>query len=206
MVIRGEVMAVNKRTEPRAPRPPAGAAWSFAYLGYGATLALALVVLRDTPLATLPIALIGLTTAVAVIAGRRRHRPTVSFPWTVFALTSVAFILGAGLRQVLDGQPLAPLANVFTLAGYAGMLLAFVSLLRNRRADGSGPHELVDGVIVCVAAASAALVFLALPVVDSQGWSAFTVLLGAYPVIDVAVVFVAVLLYWTSANRVVSFW
>ena len=31
-------------------------------------------------------------------------------------------------------------------------------------------------------------------------------LLGAYPVIDVAVVFVAVLLYWTSANRVVSFW
>ena len=28
----------------------------------------------------------------------------------------------------------------------------------------------------------------------------FTVLLGAYPVIDVAVVFVAVLLYWTSAG------
>jgi diguanylate cyclase len=199
-------MAVNTRVEPEAPRPPASAAWSLAYLGFGAAMALALVVLRNTGLATVPISLIGLTTAAAVFAGRHRHRPTVSFPWTVFAFTSVAFILGAGLRQALDGQPMAPLANVFTLAGYAGMLVAFVSLLRNRRADGSGPHELVDGVIVCVAAASAALVFLALPVVDTQGWSAFTVLLGAYPVIDVAVVFVAVLLYWTSANRVVSFW
>jgi diguanylate cyclase len=206
MVICGEVMAVNTRTEPQAPRPPASAAWSLAYLGFGAAMALALIVLRNTGLATVPISLIGLTTAVAVFAGRHRHRPTVSFPWTVFAFTSVAFILGAALRQALDGQPMAPLANVFTLAGYAGMLVAFMSLLRNRRADGSGPHELIDGVIVCVAAASAALVFLALPVVDTQGWSAFTVLLGAYPVIDVAVVFVAVLLYWTSANRVVSFW
>ena len=85
-------------------------------------------------------------------------------------------------------------------------MLALFALLRNRRSDGAGPHELIDGVIVCVSAASAAIVFLALPVVDSQGWSAFSVLLGAYPVIDVAVVFVAVLLYWTSANRVVSFW
>jgi len=183
-----------------------GAGWSFGYLGYSAAMVLALVVLRDTGLATLPIALVGLTTAVAVVVGRRLHRPRTTFPWTVFALSCVAFILGAGLRQALDGQPTAPVANIFTLAGYAGMLLAFVGLLRNRRADGSGPHELIDGVIVCVAAAAAALVFLALPVVDSQGWSAFSVLLGAYPVIDVAVVFVAVLLYWTSANRVVSFW
>ena len=165
-----------------------------------------LVVLRDTGLATVPITLVGLTTAVAVVVGRARHRPTVTFPWTMFALACVAFIVGAGLRQALDGQPIAPLADVFSLSGYAAMFIAFVALLRNRRADGAGPHELIDGVIVCVAAASAALVFLALPVVDTQGWSAFTVLLGAYPVIDVAVVFVAVLLYWTSANRVVAFW
>jgi diguanylate cyclase len=195
-----------QRAGTQAPRLPAGAAWSFAYLGYGATMALSLVVLRDTGLATLPITLVGLTTAVAVCVGRWLHRPTVTFPWNMFAFACVAFIVGAGLRQALDGTPTAPVANVFTLAGYAGMFIAFVALLRNRRADGAGPHELVDGVIVCVAGASAALVFLALPVVDSQGWSAFTVLLGAYPVIDVAVVFVAVLLYWTSANRVVSFW
>ena len=195
-----------RRQRPQAQSLPAGAAWSFAYLGYGATMALALVGLRNTGLATVPITLVGLTTAVAVIVGRRRHRPTVTVPWTLFAVACVAFILGAGLRQALDGQAMAPVANVFSLSGYAAMFMAFVALLRNRRADGSGPHELVDGVIVCVSAASAALVFLALPVVDSQGWSAFTVLLGAYPVIDVAVVFVAVLLYWTSANRVVSFW
>jgi diguanylate cyclase len=191
---------------PQAQRLPAGAAWSFAYLGYGATMALALIVLRDTGLATVPITLVGFTTAAAVIVGRRRHRPTVTFPWTMFALSCICFILGAGLRQALDGQAIAPLADVFSLAGYATTFLAFIALLRNRRADGAGPHELIDGVIVCVAAASAALVLLALPVVDSLGWSAFTVLLGAYPVIDVAVVFVAVLLYWTSANRVVSFW
>jgi diguanylate cyclase (GGDEF)-like protein len=195
-----------KVIQPQAHRPSAGAAASYAYLGFGAAMALALVVLRDTGLATVPITVVGLTTAVAVVVGRYRNRPTVTFPWTMFALACVAFIVGAGLRQALEGQPVAPLADVFSLSGYAAMFIAFVALLRNRRADGAGPHELIDGVIVCVSAASAALVFLALPVVDAHGWSAFTVLLGAYPVIDVAVVFVAVLLYWTSANRVVAFW
>jgi diguanylate cyclase (GGDEF)-like protein len=195
-----------RRQRLEAPRLPASAGWSFAYLGYGAAMALALVVLRDTELATVPITLVGLTTALAVIVGRYRHRPRVTFPWTIFAMACVAFIVGAGLRQALDGRSIAPLADVFSLSGYAAMFTAFVALLRNRRAAGAGPHELADGVIVCVASASAALVFLALPVVETRGWSAFTVLLGAYPVIDVAVVFVAVLLYWTSANRVVSFW
>src|SRR4249919_3100525 len=150
-----------QRQGTQAARLTAGAGWSFAYLGYGAAMALALVVLRNTGLAALPITLVGLTTTAAVLVGRRRHRPTVTFPWTLFAISSVGFILGAGLRQALDGQPAAPVANAFTLAGYACMFLAFVALLRNRRAEGAGPHELVDGVIVCVAAASAALVFLA---------------------------------------------
>jgi diguanylate cyclase len=195
-----------QRQGSQAQRLPAGSAWSFAYLGYGATMALALVVLRDTDLATIPITLVGVTTVIAVVVGRFLHRPTVVFPWTMFAVACIGFIAGAGLRQTLEGLPTAPVADAFTLAGYAGMFIAFVALLRNRRANGAGQHELVDGAIVCVAAAAAALVFLALPVVDSQGWSAFTVLVGAYPVIDVAVVFVAVLLYWTSAERVVSFW
>jgi diguanylate cyclase (GGDEF)-like protein len=194
------------RERPQATRLPASASWSFAYLGFGAAMTLALVGLRNTGLSPVPISLIGLTTAAAIIVGRRRHRPTVMFPWTLFAVASVAFILGAAARQLLDGQPIAPLADVFTLSGYAATFVAFVGLLRNRRATTSGPHELVDGVIVCVAAASAALVFLSVPVVQSQGWSAASVLLGAYPVIDVAVVFVSILLSWTSANRVVSFW
>ena len=49
-----------------------GAGWSFSYLGYSAAMALALVVLRDTGLATLPITLVGLTTAGAVVVGSRR--------------------------------------------------------------------------------------------------------------------------------------
>lgn len=163
-----------QRPGSQARRLPAGSAWSFAYLGYGATMALALVVLRDTDLATIPITLVGFTTAIAVVVGRLVHRPTVSFPWTMFALACIAFIAGAGLRQALDGQPTAPLADAFTLSGYAAVLLAFVALLRNRRSDGAGPHELVDGVIVCIAAASAAIVFLALPTLDSNGWSAFS--------------------------------
>jgi hypothetical protein len=195
-----------RRQRPQPDKEQAGPALSYVYLGYAAALGLALIVLRDTGLATIPITMVGATTTAAVIVGQRRHRPTVTFPWTVLAIASFFFIIGAGLRQALDGQPVAPFADVFTLSGYAGVMLAFLALLRNRRASGTGPHELLDGVIVCVSAASAALVFLALPVVDSQGWSAFTVLLGAYPVIDVAVVFVAVLLYWTSADRVVAFW
>jgi diguanylate cyclase len=195
-----------RRQRPQAKRLPAGAAWSFAYLGYGATMALALVALRSSDLATIPLAVVGLGTCVAVFVGRRRFRPSVTFPWTMFGLSAVAFVLGAGLRQVLVGQPAAPLADAFSLAGYAGTLAAFVALLRNRRSNFSRPHELVDGVIVCVSAASVALVLLSLPIVHVQGWSPYAVLLGAYPVIDVAVVFVTVLLSWTSANRAVSFW
>ncbi|MEO7980027.1 MAG: EAL domain-containing protein, partial [Sporichthyaceae bacterium] len=157
-------------------------------------------------LAAIPVAVMGAGAAVAAALGRVRNKPQVGYPWVLFSLACVAFILGAVLRQVLAGEALAPLADVATLAGYAATLAAFLGLLRSRQSAERVVHELVDGAIVLVSVAAAAVVFFTLPTAMAVGYSVTAVVQGAYPVIDAVMVFVAILLSWTSARRVTSFW
>ncbi len=69
-----------------------------------------------------------------------------------------------------------------------------------------GLHELLDGLIVVIAAGAVALVVFTLPTATYGNLSPFALLQGVYPVIDVCVLFVILLLSWTSANRVTSYW
>jgi diguanylate cyclase (GGDEF)-like protein len=193
-----------REARPRRPGLPASVAW--LYLGFCVLMAVGLVALRGSALVAAPFALTGVGTTVAVLVGRRLNRPAVTLPWTVCAVACTAFIVGAVLRQVLAGQPLAPLADAATLTGYAGTLTAFIALTLNRKGAGRALHELVDGLIVLAATGSAALVFFTLPTAHVMGLTPFAVLQGAYPVIDVALAFVTLLLSFTSANRAASFW
>src|SRR3954451_4467887 len=183
---------------------PASVAWLF--LGFSVLMSVALVLLRSTVLAAAPFALVGIGTSVALLVGRRLNRPAVTLPWTICAGMSVAFIVGALLRQLLVGRPLAPLADLATLFGYAGMLTTYGAFLRNRTGGRRGLHESVDALIVLVSTASAAVVLLTLPTTHALGLTKIAVLQGAYPVIDVSVIFAIVLLSVTSATRTPSFW
>jgi diguanylate cyclase len=194
------------RQPAQAHRPPVtqGAACAFAALG--AAMAIALVALRDSDLSAAPVAVMGIGAAVAAATGRIRNRPQVGAPWVLFSLACLAFIVGAVLRQVLAGSPLAPAADAATLSGYAATVAAFVVLLRSRRATDRGMHELVDGGIVLAAVSSLALVIFTLPTVEQVGLSVFAVVQGAYPVVDAVMIFMVVLLFWSSARWVTSFW
>jgi diguanylate cyclase (GGDEF)-like protein len=194
------------RQEAQAHRPPMspGGAWAFAALG--GAMAVALVALRDSDLAAAPVAVMGVAGAVAAAAGRVRNRPQLGLPWAMFSLACLAFIVGAVLRQLLAGSPLAPAADAATLSGYAATVLAFVGLLRSRQSTDRGMHELVDGGIVLAAVSSLALALFTLPTVERVGLSVFAVVQGAYPVIDAVMVFMIVLLFWSSARWVASFW
>src|SRR4051794_60277 len=169
-------------------------------------MVVALVALRSGDLAAAPVAVMGAGAAVAAAAGRARNRPQVGYPWVLFSLACVAFILGAVLRQVLADHTLAPLADVATLSGYAATLGAFIGLLRCRQSTDRVVHELVDGAIVLISVSAAAVVFFTLPTAEEVGFSVPGVVQGAYPVVDAVMVFVAILLSWTSARRVTSFW
>ena len=181
-----------------------GAAWMFCALGLA--MVVALVALRGGDLAAVPVAVMGAGAAVAAALGRVRNRPEVGYPWVLFSLACVAFILGAVLRQVLAGHTLAPLADVATFSGYAATLAAFIGLLRCRQSNDRGVHELIDGAIVLVSVGAAAVVFFTLPTAENVGFSVAGAVQGAYPVVDSVMVFVAILLSWTSARRVTSFW
>src|SRR5689334_6718000 len=145
----------HRTTAPRLATSEA-AAWLFCALGLA--MVVALVALRDSEVAAVPVAVMGSGAAVAAALGRVRNRPQVGYPWVLFSLACVGFIVGAVLRQALAGTPLAPLADAATLSGYAATLAAFIGLLRCRQSTDRVVHELVDGAIVLVSVGAAAVV------------------------------------------------
>src|SRR4029079_1523605 len=105
-----------------------GVAWGFCALG--GAMVVALVALRSGDLAAAPVAVMGAGAAIAAAVGRVRNRPQVSYPWLLFSLACVAFIVGAVLRQVLAGLSLAPLADVPNPSGYLATTASLVRALR----------------------------------------------------------------------------
>ena len=194
-------------SEPSTPaRPPMAEAVAWVYCALGAAMLVALVALRETDLAAAPVAVMGIGAAIAAAVGSVRNRPQVASPWRLFSLACLAFIVGAVLRQTLAGSSLSLLADAATLSGYAATLMAFIVLLRCRQSNNRAVHELVDGAIVLVAVGAVALAIFTEPTAEAVGMSVFAMVQGVYPVIDAAMIFVAILLSWTSARRATSFW
>ena len=171
---------------------PAFLAWS--YVGLAVLLALMLVVLRRTDFAAVPLVVAGVGTTVLIMVGRARNHPSTRLPWTLYAASCSVFIVGAVLRQVLVDTPLAPLADVASLSGYGLVLGAFIAILRTRGVSrGGGLHELLDGLIVVIAAGAVALAVFTLPTATYGNLSPFALLQGVYPVIDICILFVILL-------------
>ena len=186
---------------------PLRAEVAWAYVALGVLLAVAMLLGRDSDWVDAVFPVVGVTCAIALFVGRNRNRPALRRPWSLFAWGSVAFIVGGALRQALSGSPLSPLADAATLSGYACCFGAFVLLLRGRRATRPELHELVDGVIVLVAGAVVAVDLFTVPTMSLNVLPpSYAMLQGLYPVVDVGWLFVCVLLAWTTALRVTSYW
>lgn len=183
---------------------PALLAWS--YVGLAVALAVLLIVLSDSPYAAVPLTVVGIGSTFLILFGRRRNQPSTGLPWNLYAAACAVFILGAVLRQALVGSDLVMLADAASLTGYGFVLGAFIAILRTRRRTLGVMHEVIDGLIVVIAAGAVALVVFTLPTATQGDLTAFALLQGLYPVIDVIVLFVILLLSWTSAERVAAYW
>jgi diguanylate cyclase (GGDEF)-like protein len=194
---------LSAANQDRRELPPV-VAWS--YVGLAVLLALLLVVLRDTDLVAVPLVVAGVGSTGLIVFGRARNRPSTRLPWTLFAASCAVFIVGAVLRQLLADTPLAPLADVASLSGYGLVLSAFIAILRTRGVSRRGLHELLDGLIVVIAAGAVAVAVFTLPTATRGNLSPFALLQSVYPVIDVCILFVILLVAWTSTERVASYW
>ena len=192
------------RTDQHRRGLPALLAWS--YVGLAVALAVLLVALSDTPYAAVPLIVVGVGSTCLILFGRTRNQPSSGLPWNLYAASCAVFIVGAILRQLLVGSGFGMLADAASLTGYGLVLGAFIAILRTRR-DGFGVMDGgIDGLIVVVATGALALVVFTFPTALNGDLTALALLQSVYPVIDVIVLFVILLLSWTSAERVPAYW
>jgi signal transduction histidine kinase len=157
--------------------------------------------------------LIGVSSAVAVVVGTRRHRPSLALAWYLFAGGLLAFAVGDIIFNLYAwvwhrDPPIPSVADVFYLTGYpflaAGLVLLVLRLRPVDRRVG-----VVDAALLTVAFGICQWVFVMHPIVDgSSDWIANSVALS-YPAMDVlllaAVVFLALTPLWrTVAYRYLS--
>ncbi len=191
----------NKQLPP--PLSPA-VAWCVIVVTFA--LAGVVVVIRESPLAPVVLAAMGVATTVAIVVGRRRNRPGDRLPWTFMALSTGLFIVSLVLRYLLIGTAAAPVAEVISVTAYGAMVMCFLMFLRARGAVRRSLDELVDGLIVVASAAALVIVVFTVPTAVNAGRLSASALLGLYPLADVAILFLVLLLSWTTVRRVPAYW
>jgi signal transduction histidine kinase len=180
------------------------------YLAAGlAAIALYFVLPWDTLGQSLLYDLIGASSAVAVVAGTRKHRPSLAVAWYLFAAGLMAFALGDVIFNLYASvwhrdPPIPSVADVFYLAGYPFLAAGLVLLvLRIRAVDRR--VGIVDASLFTVAFGICQWVFVMKPLVDgSTDWVANIVALS-YPAMDVLLLASLVFLALTPTWRTVAY-
>ncbi|MDQ7910903.1 EAL domain-containing protein [Phytohabitans sp. ZYX-F-186] len=150
----------------------------------------------------MPFALMALAAVAATLAAPRLHRATPHHPWYLLGAAGAMFLVGALLRpwSVERTGWQALLGDAFTVPGYLLMALSLAGLLLAR--SGIQRHALIDGLIVCVGAALATTLLLAMPAAAIDGRpQVVSVLAGLYPLFDVVLVLLLVSLAFTTTGR-----
>jgi signal transduction histidine kinase len=153
--------------------------------------------------------LIGVGSAAAVLVGTRRHRPTLSAAWYLFAAGLMAFAVGDVLfnfyaRIWHRDLPIPSVADVFYLAGYpllaVGLVLLVLHVLPTGRREG-----LIDAALLTAAFGIGHWIFVMHPLVTgSSDWVGRLVALS-YPGMDVVLLAALVFLALTPARRTVAY-
>lgn len=147
----------------------------------------------------------GLATASAMVVGPRLHRPPDVVTWRRLLVTCVLFAIGPAVRPQVHGQHGLGLAlpDAFLLPGYVIALLTLRRLLRLR---GSKDRDAaLDVAVVTVGAALLSISYLVGPALERStlpGWT--TALVAVYPVLDVVLLALLVLLAFTARERTPS--
>ena len=161
-----------------------------SWVSYLCAVGLAAALYLTGPLKAGPVFnLIGAASAVAVLAGARRHRPSGRRAWELLALGLALFVAGDVLaynyEPLFGGDlPFPSIADPFYLAMYPFLAAGLLVLVR--RSDPLRDRAtLIDALVVTVGAGTLSWVFLMAPYAHDHSLGLLTKLTSlAYPVMD----------------------
>jgi signal transduction histidine kinase len=153
--------------------------------------------------------LVGISSAVAILVGTRRHRPAFVVPWYLFAGGLLAFAVGdilfTSYARIWHHDPPVPsVADVFYLGGYPllaiGLVLLVLRMLSRDRRIG-----LIDAALLTVAFGVCHWVFVMHPLLAGSSDQVGKLVALSYPAMDVVLLAALVFLALTPARRTVSY-
>ncbi len=149
--------------------------------------------------------LIGVMAGMAVVLGIRRHRPAARAAWNRLALGMLTFVVGDAAEAVwsaLGHTVMVPSAfDAIYLAGYP-LLISGVLGLRPRGSAAPHRESRVDATIVCTGALALCWPFLMSPYQHDPHLGLLgRIVAMAYPVMDIAVLFIVLHTLLFSARR-----
>ena len=162
-------------------------AWS-VYLVLSAVVIGACFLVPWEPVKMVLSGLLGVSAAVAGVAGVARHRPTVRWPWYGMAIGWLLFAAGDTIYWVqssLLGRDAFPsIADAFYLSSYPLLAVGLLGLVRARR-PGKDRPGLLDALVLSTGAAMLSWVFLMEPYVRASDLDVLARAVSlAYPVAD----------------------
>ena len=152
---------------------------------------------------------VGVSSAAAVLVGTRRHRPSLTLAWYLFAAGLMAFAVGDFLfnfyaRIWHRDLPVPSVADGFYLAGYPFLAIGLILLVR-RMLSTDRRVGAIDAALLTVAFGVCHWIFVMHPLLaGSTDWAANIVALS-YPAMDVLLLAALVFLALTPARRTVSY-
>jgi diguanylate cyclase (GGDEF)-like protein len=150
---------------------------------------------------------IGLVSALAILAAVRLHRPERPAMWYWFGAAQIVWVVGDAIfeyyQYVLDQSPYPSPADAFYLSAYPMLVVGFVLLVRGRR--GRDLAGVVDAAIVATGLGLVLWVFVLHPIAaDSTTSTLERFISTAYPAMDAMLLALLARLFTSGGTRTPS--
>ncbi|GAA3650929.1 hypothetical protein GCM10022237_08350 [Nocardioides ginsengisoli] len=190
-----------------APSPWHRGLW-IGYLVLGTAAIAGHQLIRDQNVRDVAYLVLGLVGVAGIVAGVRIHRPTLRRPWYLMAVGQLLWVIGDAiytlLQDALQEVPSPSAADLFYLAAYPVLAWGIGALIRARRSH-VDRAALVDSLIVTAGLGLLSWVVLAGPTIAESRDSPWVAAVdAAYPVGDVLLIAVLVMLMVTPGGRTTS--
>ena len=155
---------------------------------------------------------INLAAVGAILAGVRIWRPSKPGVWYLLALAQLVYLAAYAVWYLypvaLHGVlPFPSIADALFIAAYLGSGAALLLLVRGRAIGGQNRADLLDATIIALGLASISWVFLIGPNLASTALDLPSRLVSvAYPLLDIAMLALAIRLAVTPGARATSHW
>jgi len=180
------------------------------YLSVGTLFAIGYFAFPTLPAKLIFWPLIGWSSAIAIVVGVRRHRPSSPAAWWLLAAGVTTFIVGDNLftvrANIQHADTFPSYVDLVYLAMYPLLIAGLVVLVR-RRSDRRDHASVLDAAIVTTGVGLVSWIFLIVPYVRATDLHLLERLVSiAYPMGDVALLAIVLRLAMGTGRRPPAFW